>query len=330
MILYIDFVKQWQRVPRTLKRLNHLQDAMGEPIVLYLANEYVGKPDRDAIRIGGEDSDYGILDRARGLLPEAVSAMWGLKKGDILICRGAGITKRLRGAGAKVPRCLRVLYVHDDPFPNSVRDNDAAIDWLKPHIIFSMQPGRVERYKKLALHAEWGFYGVDTELFHPRDVAVKHDVAIGSHVPMKIYNVRYEWMGLLAEKCDAVIEQKLTYADYANLLASSKICVDIPNSRQINKGGAWSWMVNYRTFEIAAMGRPSLLPDLPGYKKAFGDIAFFYKPMYSGFEKSVLKLLGPRASTADRYVARGLIAVKERFSMKAVTRHEARVIQALR
>lgn len=330
MILCVDYIKQWQRIPRTLKRLECLQVALGEPIVLCLANDQVGGPSADAVRIGGETSNYDVLGRAHGLLPQAVASAKGLKEDDVLICRGAGIAKRLREAGANVPECLRVLYVHDDPFPNSVRDNDAVIGWLKPHIIFSMQPGRVERYKKLAAHAEWGYYGVDTELFHPRDVPIECDVAMGSHVPSKIYNVRFEWMGKLAEKCNAVIAQKLTYADYVHLLASARICVDIPNSRQLNKGGAWSWMVNYRAFEIAAMRRPNLLPDLPGYKKAFRDIAFFYEPTYGGFERSVMKLLGPRVSTIGRYVDRGLEIVRKRFSMKAVTRHEAKVIQNMR
>lgn len=330
MILYVDYVKQWQRVPRTLKRLGKLQDALEEHVTLYLSNEHVGKPDADGIKIGGEGANYDILKRCIGLLPRTVAAMSRLKKDDVLICRGAGIAKRLREAGARVPDCLRVLYVHDDPFPTSVKDNDAAIDWLNPRILFSMQPGRMDRYVELVTHAEWGYYGVDVDMFYPRKVPIEHDVVIGSHVPTKIYQVRFDWMKRLAKKHDAVIAQKLTYADYIHLLASSRLCVDIPNSRQMNKGGAWAWQVAYRAFEIAAMGRPNLLPNLPGYKKAFGDIAFFYELSYGGFEKSVSKLLGPRASTLDRYLNRGLEAVDKRFSMHARTKHEAKVIQKMR
>lgn len=330
MILYVDFVKQWQRVPRTLKRLNHLQNAMGEPITLYLSNKHVGQPSLSAMEIGGKNADYNILARSRGLVRQAAEAVRGLKKGDALICRGAKIAQRLREAGSGVPRCLRVLYVHDDPFPTSVRDNDVAVSWLKPHIIFAMQPGRVRRYKNLADYAEWHCYGVDTELFYPRGVEIKCDVAMGSHVPTKIYQIRFDWMKKLAEKCDAVIAQQLSYEDYADLLASARICVDIPNSRQLSGQPAWSWQMAYRAFEIAAMGRPSLLPDLPGYKRVFGDIAFFYKPTYGGFEKSVMKLLTKRSETLDRYVAKGLEVIRSKYSLEAVTKNEAKVIRSMR
>ena len=251
MILHIDFVKQWQRVPRTLRRLQCLQDALGEPVTLYLGNQQLGKPDRAAIEVGGQDADYGILDRAEGLIGRVGSVINRLKKGDVLVCRGAKIAKRLRGAGATVPKCLRVLYVHDDPFPTSVADNDSAIGWLKPHIIFALQPGRLDHYRKRVLHAEWAYYGVDTEMFYPKDVPIEYDVVIGSHVPSKIYQMRFDWMKALSEKCNARIADRLTYAEYIEMLSSSRICVDIPNTRQMGKGGAWSWQVAYRAFEIA-------------------------------------------------------------------------------
>lgn len=329
-ILYVDYVKRWQRAPRTLRRLQHLEAALGEPISLYLGNKQVGRPDQNAIRIGGEDSDYGILDRSKGLVGSAASTMSGLKKGDALICRGAKIAKHLREAGASVPKCLRVLYVHDDPFPTSVVDNDFAIGWLKPHIVFALQPGRVQHYQRRGVpHAEWAYYGVDAEMFHLRVAPTKRDVAMASHYPTKIYQVRYDWMGKLAKRCDAVIRQGLTYAEYIDLLSSAKIAVDIPNSRQMKMGGAWSWMVNYRAFENAALGVPSLLPDLPGYRKAFDGLAHFYGPSYEGFERAVLRMLAGSALRLSR-VARGREAVETRFSMRVATTHEARVIESMR
>lgn len=326
MIIYVDFVKQFQRVPYTLRRLERLQEAIDKPIALYLSNREVGEPTENAIRIGGPDADYGIKARARGLLPDAVKAMATARRGDIFICRGAGSARRLRGTGAIVPNCLRVLYVHDDPFPNSVAANDAAIDWLKPHIIFSHQPGRVEHYKRKARWAGWAYCGVNVDLFYPRKREMTYDVSIGSHVYTKIYRKRFEWMEELGKKCYARIADRLSYAEYVEMLSTSHICVDIPNVRQMGKGGDWAWMVNYRAFEIAALGRPNLLPDLPGYRQAFNDIAFFYKPNYGAFEKSVMKLL-KRPKARDIRIEAGLKAVRERFSMEAVTKREANVIR---
>lgn len=331
MILYIDYVKQFQRIPRTLRRLQYIQDALGEPVTLYLSNEQVGAPSQEAIDIGGRDSDYGILNRSRGLINDAVLYMGWLKKGDILICRGAKIARRLQDAGATVPECLRVLYAHDDPFPTSVADNDFAVGWLKPHIVFALQPGRVQHYRKKreVSHVEWAYYGVDTNLFHPMDTPIMHDVVMGSHVPSKIYQVRFDWFERLAKVCDAVIGQKMTYADYAGLLSSARVAVDVPNSRQMSKGGAWPWMVNYRAFEIAALGVPSLLPDLPGYRLAFNGLAHFYRVDYGGFEQAVVRLLASPTLAMSR-VETGLEAVRTRFSLEAVTTHEAEVIQSMR
>lgn len=329
MILYVDFVKQWQRVPRTLKRLRRFETAIGEPVTFALANDAVGEASDRAREIGGP-GDYDILARVKGFLPRAAATVNDLAPGDAFICRGAGIAKRLHFAGAKRPSCLRVIYLHDDPFPNSVRDNDAAMEWINPHIVFAMQPGRVEHYKRQAEWAEWCFYGVDTDLFYPRDAEVEHDVVMGSHVPSKIYQVRFDWMNALAETFDAVIKQNLTYADYVNLLASAHLCVDIPNSRQLLKGGAWSWQVAYRAFEIAAMGKPNLLPSLPGYREAFEDTAFFYAPSYGGFERSVKKLLRKRSDTLDRYVEAALKKVGSDFSMRAAVKREVEVIKSMR
>lgn len=328
MIVYVDFVKQFQRVPYTLRRYERLQSALGSQVDLYLSNRTVGEPTELAINIGGADSDYGIKAKARGLLFDTSRMIHALKKGDVFICRGAGSAKRLRSAGGPVPKCLRVLYVHDDPFPNSVAANDLAIDWLKPHIIFSHQPGRVEHYKKWAQWADWAYYGVDTRVFYPRDSPMEYDVSIGSHVYTKIYRKRFEWMKALGEKCNARIADRLAYAEYIEMLSSSRICVDIPNIRQMGKGGAWPWMVNYRAFEIAALGRPALLPDLPGYRQAFNDVAFFYKPSYAALEKSVKKLL-KRPEARDIRIEAGLKAVREKFSMTACTRREAKVIRSM-
>lgn len=313
-----------------MRRLRCLQDALGEPVTLCLSNQQLGEPGQTAIDIGGRDADYDIEGRSAGLINQAAYVMNGLRKGDVLVCRGARIAERLRNAGAVMPRCLRVLYVHDDPFPTSVADNDFAVGWLEPHIVFALQPGRLAHYRKRVDYVEWAYYGVDTELFYPGEgVPVKHDVAMGSHVPTKIYQVRFDWMEKLTHKCDAVIGQRMSYADYAELLSSTRIAVDIPNSRQMTKGGAWPWMVNYRAFEIAALGIPSLLPDLPGYRDAFGDLAHFYRPNYKALERSVLELLANPVLRMSR-VARGLDAARGRFSLEVVTAQEASVIQSMR
>lgn len=292
-------------MPYAIKRVRFLEKYLGEKFVYCVVNETLG------------DDVLQYFDVAPLCLGDAISVIRSLRDNDVLIIEGGGLARYL----AASPSCFKVMYAHDDPSVRSIQDNTWAVGWFRPDVLFAKQQGRLAFYKTKVKRAEWVCYGVDTDIFHPMpEVPVEYGVVLASGKE-SIYAHRFEWMQRLAEKVKARVETGLSYADYARLLASARVLPDIPNRRQMGNSAEWRLSVNYRVFEALAMGKPTLAPDLPGYRNVLGDLVTYYELNYACFEAAVLAALG-----TEHDVVRGLEAMRENFSLEAVTRHEANVI----